>query len=181
MTNGAAASPTSEIVRLINDAIKGGQGLGEEMTGKIVQEMAKVFSVKQEEVAILELSTDGKFLGFLHPFKLKQMGSIPLSTTGSLAVRTVREKRPEMINNFPLQKHPTIFEAVGLVPNQKERNPIQKIISAPMLLDSKPVGVVQISRKGKSLQTAGVDFTIRDLTALMTTAGLLAKCYKKKQ
>lgn len=179
MTNGVTASPTSEIARLVNDLLKGGKELSEESTGKIVQEIAKLFSVKQDEVAILQLSTDGKVLKFLHPFKLKQMGSIPLSTTNSLAVRTVREKRPEMINNFPAQKHPTIFEAVGLDPQKKEREPIQKIISAPLLLDSKPIGVIQISRKGKSLQTAGADFTIRDLTSLMTTAGMLAKCFKK--
>ena len=179
MTNGAIASPTSEIARLINEVLKDGNGLAEESTGKIVQELAKLFSVKLDEVAILELSTDGKVLRFLHPFKLKQMGSIPLSTTNSLAVRTVRAKRPEMINNFPAQKHPTIFEAVGLDPIKKELEPIQKIISAPLLLDSKPVGVIQISRKGKSLKTAGDDFTISDLTSLMTTAAMLAKCFKK--
>ncbi len=179
MTNGATASPTSEIARLVNDLLKGGKELSEESTGKIVQEIARLFSVKQDEVAILQLSTDGKVLKFLHPFKLKQMGSIPLSTTNSLAVRTVREKRPEMINNFPAQKHPTIFEAVGLDPQKKEQEPIQKIISAPLLLDSKPIGVIQISRKGNSLQTAGADFTIRDLTSLMTTAGMLSKCFKK--
>ena len=109
MTNGATASPTSEVARLINDVLKGGKGLADESTGKIVQELAKLFSVELDEVAILQLSTDGRVLSFLHPFKLKQMGSIPLSTTNSLAVRTVREKRPEMINNFPAQKHPTIF------------------------------------------------------------------------
>ncbi len=179
MTNGATASSTSELARLIDDVLKDGKGLAEESTEKLVQEIAKLFSVKQDEVAILQLASDGKVLKFLHPFKLKQMGSIPLSTSNSMAVRTVREKRPEMINNFPAQKHPTIFEAVGLDPKKKERDPIQKIISAPLLLDAKPVGVIQISRKGKSLQTVGADFTIRDLTSLMTTAGMLAKCLKK--
>ena len=179
MTNGATASSTSELARLIDDVLKDGKGLAEESTEKLVQEIAKLFSVKQDEVAILQLASDGKILKFLHPFKLKQMGSIPLSTTNSMAVRTVREKRPEMINNFPAQKHPTIFESVGLDPKKKERDPIQKIISAPLLLDSKPVGVIQISRKGKTLQAVGADFTIRDLTSLMTTAGMLAKCFKK--
>jgi hypothetical protein len=35
--------------------------------------------------------------------------------------------------------------------------------------------VVQISRKGKSPISAGADFTIRDLTSLVTTAGVVAK------
>ena len=102
-----------------------------------------------------------------------------LSTTNSLAVRTVREKRPEMINKFPAQKHPTVFESVALDGPNQERQPIQKIMSAPLLVEGKGVGVVQISRKGKSPTTAGADFTIRDLTALITTAGVLARCFKK--
>ena len=104
-----------------------------------------------------------------------------MSTTNSLAVRTVREKRPEMINNFPAQKHPTVFESVALgdEKEKQERNPIQKIMSVPLLVDGQAVGAIQISRKGKSPPTAGADFTIRDLTALVTTAGLLAKCFKK--
>jgi len=102
-----------------------------------------------------------------------------MSTTNSLAVRTVRDKRPEMINNFPIQKHPTVFESVTLDPKAQEKFPIQKIMSAPLILEGKPVGVVQISRKGKSPMAAGADFTIRDLTSLVTTAGVLAKGLRK--
>ena len=103
-----------------------------------------------------------------------------MSTTNSLAVRTVRDKRPEMINNFPIQKHPTVFESVTLDPKAQEKHPIQKIMSAPLILDGKPIGVVQISRKGKSPTAAGADFTIKDLTSLVTTAGLLAKGLRKQ-
>jgi hypothetical protein len=39
--------------------------------------------------------------------------------------------------------------------------------------------VIQISRKGKSPTTAGADFSIRDLTSLMSTATVLAKCFKQ--
>jgi len=179
MTNGIAASPTAEIARLVGNVTKSGQGLVEETLSKIVQELAKLFSVKPGEIAMLQLSSDGKILNFLYPFKLQKVGSIPMSTTNSLAVRTARDKRPEMINNFPAQKHPTFFEAVGLEPGKQEKQPIQKIMSAPLLVDSKPVGVIQISRKGKSSQSAGSDFTLRDLTTLMTTAGLVAKCFKR--
>jgi len=89
-----------------------------------------------------------------------------------------------MINNLPAQKHPTVFESVALdtitaTAKKEERHPIQKIMSVPLLVDGKVVGVVQVSRKGKSPTTAGADFTIRDLTSLVTTAGVLAKCFKK--
>ena len=180
MTTGpTAAAPAVEINRLINEALKSGAGLEEGVLKKVAAELARMFSVKADEVAILELSKNGAILNFLYPAKLQKVGSIPTSTTNSLAVRTVREKRPEMINNFPAQKHPTVFESIALDEAKKERNPIQKIMSVPLLMDGKAVGVVQVSRKGKSPTTAGSDFTIRDLTALVTTAGVLAKCFKK--
>ena len=180
MPEGAPASPTAEIARLVDEATKSGKGLVEEVLTKIAQELAKLFSVKSDEIAILQLSQDNTILIFLYPLKLRRVGTIPMTTTNSLAVRTARDKRPEMINNFPAQKHPTVFEAVNLDDKGEERQPIQKIMSAPLLLESKSVGVIQISRKGKSPTTAGADFTIRDLTALMTAAGLLAKSFKKQ-
>jgi transcriptional regulator with GAF, ATPase, and Fis domain len=183
MSNGtAAATPAVEINRLVEETIKSGKGLEEEALNKVAHEFTRLFSVKADEVAILELAQNGAILSFLYPVKLRKVGSIPMSTTNSLAVRTVREKRPEMINNFPAQKHPTVFESVALNEKKEEkqdRNPIQKIMSVPLLVDGKAVGVIQVSRKGKSPTTAGLDFTIRDLTALVTTAGVFAKCFRK--
>ena len=170
---------TIEISRLVDDAIKTGKGLSQEVLEKAVPEMAKTFSVKPDEIAIFNLTHDGTVLNFLYPFKLQKVGSIPMTSTVSLAVRTAREKRPEAINAFATQKHPTIFEAVDLgMESAKEKNPIQKIMSAPLIADGKVVGVIQISRKGKNSPAAGPDFTIKDLTALMATAGILAKALK---
>jgi hypothetical protein len=173
------ATPTAEIARLVDEVAKNGKGLADDILTKIAKEVARLFSVKTDEIAILQLSADAGLLSFLYPLKLRHVGTIPMTTTHSLAVRTARDKRPEMINNFPAHKHPTIFEAVNLEEGGQDKQPIQKIMSAPLLLETKAVGVIQISRKGKSPSTAGGDFTIRDLTALMTTAGLLAKCFKK--
>src|ERR1044071_6421406 len=115
MSNGAAAStPTAEINRLVEELLKRGQALDDEVLGKIAHEFTRMFSVKTDEVAILELAQNGAILNFLYTLKLRKVGSIPMSTSNSLAVRTVREKRPEMINNFPAQKHPTVFESVAL-------------------------------------------------------------------
>jgi transcriptional regulator with GAF, ATPase, and Fis domain len=180
MTTGpAAASPAAEIARLVNETLKSGAGLEEEVLKSVAHELTRQFSVKSDEVALLEVAQNGAILSFLYPAKLRKVGSIPMSTTNSLAVRTVREKRPELINNFPAQKHPTVFESVAVDESIKERNPIQKIMSVPLLVDGKAVGVVQISRKGKSATTAGADFTIRDLTTLVTTAGIIARCFRK--
>lgn len=174
------AASNLELSRVIDEAVKSGKGLSQEVLEKIVPEMAKNFSVKPDEIAILQLVQNGNILAFLHPFKLQKVGSIPMTSTVSLAVRTAREKRPEAINSFASQKHPTIFEAVDLGTDSKEKNAIQKIMSAPLIADGKVVGVVQVSRKGKNSPAAGPDFTIKDLTALMATAGVLAKALKGK-
>ena len=181
MATSIPGSPTAEIARLVDDVTKSGRALTDEDLAKIAQELSKLFSVKSDEIALLQLTHEGAILSFLFPIKLRKVGSIPMSTTNSLAVRTARDKRPEMINNFPAQKHPTVFESVALETGTGtlERNPIQKIMSVPLLVDGKAVGAVQVSRKGKSPTTAGSDFTIRDLTALVTTASVLAKCFKK--
>jgi transcriptional regulator with GAF, ATPase, and Fis domain len=179
MPEPAAVSPTVEVARIVDEAIKGGKGAAEEVLTRVVRELAKLFSVKVDEIALLQLSADNGMLKFLYPFKLRQVGTIPMTTTHSLAVRTARDKRPEMINNFPAHRHPTIFEAVSLESTTQEKHPIQKIMSAPLLLESKPVGVIQISRKGKSAAEAGPDFSIRDLTSLMTVASVVAKCMKQ--
>ena len=178
MSNGVPLSPAVEIARLIGEATKSGNGLADDVIARIAQEIAKLFTVKPDEIAILKLSSDSGTLSFVYPSKLRRIGTIPMTTTNSLAVRTVRDKRPEMINNFPAHRHPTVFEAVSLEEVAQETQPIQKIMSAPLLLESKSIGVIQVSRKGKSPKTAGNDFTIRDLTSLMTTAGQLAKCFK---
>jgi transcriptional regulator with GAF, ATPase, and Fis domain len=168
---------TAGLAKLVEEGLKTPDALSVENIEKYAAELAKGFQVKADEIAILVLRHNGAVLSFLHPTKLQKVGSVPMTSTASLAVRTVREKRPEMINNFPAQKHPTIFEAVELNPETKG-NPIQKIMSAPLISEGKAIGVIQISRKGKTGPAAGADFTIKDLTALMTAAGVLAKVFK---
>ncbi len=176
-----AAAANLELNRILDDAVKTGKGLANEVLEKATAEISKAFAVKSDEVAILQLVQNGNVLAFLVPIKLQKVGSIPMSNANSLAVRTAREKRPEAINSFAQQKHPTVFEAVDLgVEHNKEKNPIQKIMSAPLIADGKVMGVVQISRKGKNGPASGPDFTIKDLTALMATAGILAKALKGK-
>jgi hypothetical protein len=176
-----AATVNVELNRLLEEATKSGKGLSNEVLEKAALEISKAFQVKFDEVAIFHLVQNGNVLAFLYPIKLQKVGSIPMTNTVSLAVRTAREKRPEAINSFAQQKHPTVFEAVDLgVEHNKEKNPIQKIMSAPLIADGKVMGVVQISRKGKNGPASGPDFTIKDLTALMATAGILAKAINKK-
>ena len=140
-------------------------------TTKISQYLAKLFGVDPDEVAILALSVKDKSLKFLVPEKLVAVGTIPLSSTSALAARSARERRSEVVNNFSVTRHATVFEGVpmGRAPGEL----IQKIMSAPILQGSKVVGVVQISRKGRTIADAGPDFTQKDLRTLTSLGPLL--------
>ncbi len=133
---------------------------------EVIRHMAKLFGVKEDEVAIMELVSSGRTLRFVVPEKLRPVGSIPLSSNTALAARTVRERRPDIVNNFPSARHATVFEGVPMGRHSSES--IQKIISAPILRGKIVVGVAQICRKGASPTDAGPDFSQRDLSELQS-------------
>ena len=109
------------------------------------------------------------------PDNLRPIGRIPLSSTSSLAVRTVREQRAEVINHFSVVPHASVFEAVPIGESQRF-DAIQKIMSSPVLVGKKVVGVAQVSRKGNSSAEAGPDFTHSQLRDLKAISEILAPC-----
>ena len=137
--------------------------------------ISKHFSVQPHEVAILALTPDERFLRFLAPDNLRTIGRIPLSSTTSLAVRTLREQRAEVINHFSVVPHASVFEAVPIAESQRGEA-IQKIMSSPVQIGKKVVGVTQVSRKGGSSSDAGPDFTAGQLRELKTISDILAPC-----
>jgi len=141
---------------------------------RAVELISRNFAVQPHEVAIFIVANDEKFLQFVVPEALKVVGMIPLSSTNSLAARTGREKRAEIVNHFAFVPHASVFEAVPIA--EERGDPIQKIMSAPIILDRKLVGVIQVSRKGKSAADAGPDFTHPQLRELKTIADTLAHC-----
>jgi hypothetical protein len=142
---------------------------------RAVELISQAFAVRTHEVAIFSLSPDGRFLQFLTPDRLREVGQIPTTSTHSLAARTVREKRAEVINHFSVIPHSSVFEAVPISQDQPGEA-IQKIMSAPLLVDKKAVGVIQISRKAAAVADAGPDFTHQQLRELKTIAEALAPC-----
>jgi hypothetical protein len=161
--------------------------LGQEMTRKgapcetdqlvrLADLIGRNFAVQPHEVAILGLATDERFLRFIVPENLRTVGQIPLSSTNSLASRTVRERRAEIINHFSVVPHSSVFEAVPIPPELTRGDPIQKIMSMPVQLDMKVVGVIQVSRKGGTAADAGPDFTHPQLRELKAIADSLAPC-----
>ena len=160
------------------------EGLTPQNAERIGHELARVFSVKEDEVGILRI--EKQHLVFCYPARLHNVGTIPLNTATSVAVRTANTHRAEVINNFAQTKHTSIFEAVELSshpPGTGEKTDyhlrlIQKLMSAPVPGPAGSVGVIQVSRKGPSAPAAGVDFTPADLQKLVACAGALVQCFK---
>jgi hypothetical protein len=66
-----------------------------------------------------------------------------------------------------------VFEGVKTAAVSGES--IQKIISAPILCETKVVGVMQVSRKGSNASEAGPDFTAEDLGRVLALCRPLGK------
>jgi hypothetical protein len=130
--------------------------------------VAKIFRVRETEVALLELG--GGLLNFLYPAELKTAGAIPLSSS-AVAARTARTKQADLFNGFTQVKHFSVFELVKLGDSGLDEQVIQKLMSAPVLAkDGEVIGVIQISRKAPRPAAAGPDFTPEDLRKLESVA-----------
>ncbi len=156
---------------LLNTMVRAGHAPGTKELDQMAETLGKMFGVDPDEVAILALNSKSKSLRFVIPEKLSFIGTIPLTSTNALAARTARERRSEVVNNFNASRHATVFEAVPL--GRRPGEMIQKIMSAPIMDAAKVLGVVQISRKGRSPADAGPDFTQRDLRALISLSPTL--------
>ncbi|MBI1738567.1 MAG: GAF domain-containing protein [Acidobacteria bacterium] len=166
----------TDVTKVVDELVKAGEPIPIPTLGKLGQQIAKAFAVKEDEFAVLALIFDNKFLKFVVPEKLQNIGTIPVTSTTALAARTARDKRPEVINNFAIAKHSTVFEAVPL--GDQRGDPIQKIMSAPVLADNKVIGVIQVSRKGKTQAAAGPDFTPKELGDLVAVSVQIGRCLK---
>ena len=164
----------TELERLA-DALGGESGSESPISlATVAERVAKAMDVRPDEVAILSVSGRSRQLQFLSPEKLRHVGSIPISSTSSLAARTARENRPEIVNNFSNTRHASVFESVPLQ-GRDAMDAIQKIISAPILAGGKVIGVLQISHKGTSLRKAGPDFTQEELGKVLALCRPLGK------
>src|ERR1700682_3849473 len=133
-------SLVTELERLAEALEVGSSAPVEIPLGAVAEKIAKNLGVKTDEVAILGVSTRWRHLHFLVPQALKNVGFIPLSSTSALAARTARESRPEINNNFTSVRHATVFE--GVKTGAEAAEAIQKIISAPILVGDRVVGVI---------------------------------------
>jgi hypothetical protein len=167
---------TAELASLISSLESNGGAPDSDALDKVARFLAKLFSVDTDEVAVLKLVPKYKSLKFVIPEKLTPVGTIPLTSTTALAARTARDRKAEVVNNFSIARHANVFEAVPLGRDPSEL--IQKIMSAPILDGTRVHGVVQISRKAKSLAQAGADFTQKELRTLVSLSPTLERFLK---
>jgi hypothetical protein len=166
-------SLVSELERIATALTAEQKGDSQISLSSVAEKIAKHLGVRSDEVAILALSSRWRHLHFLVPEALKKVGFIPLSSNSALAARTARDSRPEIENNFSAARHATVFEGVKITGEPAEA--IQKMISAPILVDGKVIGVIQISRKGASPLNSGPDFTAEDLGKTLALCKPLGK------
>jgi transcriptional regulator with GAF, ATPase, and Fis domain len=163
----------SELNRLVNRWVEHSAEVDSASLTAFADKLAAIFGVKSDEVAVLAVTGGGKHLMFLVPEKLKAVGSIPMNSTTALVARTARERRPDIMNQFAGSRHASVFEGVPL--GRREGELIQKIMSVPIMSGEKVVGVVQISRKGRTQQESGADFGSGDLRTLQGLSATLAQ------
>lgn len=162
-----------EIKRWVSEAMRKDAAGEPVAVDRVVELIRKQFAVHSHEVAILVTMPDERFLRFVVPANLQSVGRIPLTSTGAVAARTVREKRAELINHFAVVPHSSVFEAVPIAEDARGVA-IQKLMSVPIMLDKKVIGVIQVSRKGATAAEAGPDFVPQQLRELRTIADALA-------
>ena len=162
------------VAKLVEEMRKTGEFPTDDALKKLAVQISKAFGARKDEVAILRLSPQGNALRFLYPVKLQRIGEIPMTTAHSLATKTIRDKKADIVNNFSVYKHPTVFESVDLSAEEKA-NPIQKIMSVPMITEGKVVGVIQVSRKGLPGDPIGPDFTSSDVAELGAVGSIIGK------
>src|SRR5215475_14912565 len=135
----SSAALVSELERLASALSTQKPGEQEISLPSLAERIAKILNVKAEEVAILAVSTKWRHLHFLVPQALKNVGFIPLSSPSALAARTARENRAEVDNHFHETRHASVFE--GVKTESLSAEAIQKIVSAPLVVNQKVAGV----------------------------------------
>jgi hypothetical protein len=121
---------------------------------------AEEFGRQVDEIGILIAGTDGKYLRFVAPRKLCDLGTIPTTKRDSIAVGVFTRRMAEANNNVPLVRHVAFFESVKVT---EKVQPIMKMVTVPIITNGQVVGIAQVSKKGDTLTDAGPDFSAADV------------------
>jgi len=139
------------------------------------REVAAYFDVDPHEVGFFQVDSAGRTATFVWPPHGGSAIHIPLKTSvSSLVATTAREMRGVVDNQFAATPHLHMFEH-GLS-DREQRVPVQRIMSAPVVAQENALRwIVQVSRKGRSVEEAGPAFTESNLRELERVAQEFAR------
>lgn len=148
---------------------------------KVIDEIQKFYAenlnLKMEEVAIFLANKDKSILSFACPEYLVNSGMIPVSSTDAIVSTIFRTGRSVIINGFNQQKHLSVFEVIPTP--DKTISPIWKMIGCVIATREDRFGVIELSRRGPSIEEAGEDFSQSNLEFLRLSVDKLAPVIKQ--
>ena len=162
---------------------KGASQAGLESGAKVLaQAISEALGVKPEEVAILVLTSTEQSLKFVWPRALSQgSGVFPANHKSAVASGVLATMKGRVDNRLAESKHLKFYESVKWM--ECSGLPIQKMVALPMVAGERAVGVLEVSRKGRTPEEAGPNFTSQDAQVLVglctTCAPLLAQLIPK--
>lgn len=148
----------------------------------IVNEIASFYmdnlGLEIEEVAIFLTNDDKTVLSFAHPRYLVNAGMIPVNSTEAIAASVFRRGVGVIENNLQQKKHLSIFEIIPLPDEDKSVKLLWKMMGCVIAADGEKVGVIELSRRAKSIDEAGPDFDENELRFLVNSIQRLAPFIK---
>ena len=147
----------------------------------VINDIAKFycdnFDLEADEVAILLTDKDNMVMSFAYPEHLVNAGMIPVSSPDAFAARVYKLNRGMIENSFNQMKHLHLFESIK-GPSEKVRK-IWKMMSTVLRAGDLKFGIIEISRKGESMDDAGEDFTPENMDFLEATIAEFAPFLRK--
>lgn len=132
----------------------------------LAEAIAARLQVKPDEVAIMLLNATGQTLMFVWPPPLFSGGAaFPANHKTAIASGVLATLKGRVDNKISESKHLKFYESVTGM--QTSKLPIQKMVALPLFSRDKKLGVVEVSRKGKTPEEAGPNFTPEDAQALV--------------
>jgi hypothetical protein len=135
------------------------------------------FDLQNDEVAVLLIDKDNMILSFAAPEYLVNAGMIPITSPDAFAARVFKMNRGMIENNFNQMKHLHLFEYIK-GPGDKVRR-IWKMMSTILRSGDLKFGIIELSRKGSSLDEAGEDFSAENLEFLESSIREFAPFFLK--
>ncbi len=116
------------------------QEKGKEAIEEAVELIVEKLKVNPEEVAVLLYYPQEESLKFVYPSPLVDAGSIPITSSDSLAVRVMKSAKGFLSNNFQDVRHLGFFDRLT-----RNKGPILKLLAAPILKGGRVIGVIEVS------------------------------------